>query len=213
MDSQRLSHRRQRRCRRRTQIISLAPAHASSPPPSTGQSAAVRSSARARSRVFVPLCSHVGRAWHVRRRVFVRVCARLRVWVPARACLPARISAGKGLTPPTSAPGLGSPLPHQRRDFAHRRVRCLGLDRWLPPQQAGTREGAVVRRRAGICLFACFLPSFASFLPSFAPFLPSFKFAPFVPSFAFSPPVMPSVTGHVRLWLPFVRFPAGENCE
>ena len=32
---------------------------------------------------------------------------------------PAHICAGTGLTPPTSAPGLGAPRPHLRRDWAH----------------------------------------------------------------------------------------------
>ena len=37
-------------------------------------------------------------------------------WDSAR---PAHICAGTGLAPPTSAPGLGSPLPHLHRDWAH----------------------------------------------------------------------------------------------
>jgi hypothetical protein len=32
---------------------------------------------------------------------------------------PTHICAGTGLTPPTSVPGLGSPRPHLRRDWAH----------------------------------------------------------------------------------------------
>ena len=36
-------------------------------------------------------------------------------WDSAR---PAHICAGTGLAPPTSAPGLGSPLPHLHRDWA-----------------------------------------------------------------------------------------------
>ena len=40
--------------------------------------------------------------------------------IKARPRLPCRrICAGTGLTPATSAPGLGSPLPHLRRDWAH----------------------------------------------------------------------------------------------
>ena len=35
---------------------------------------------------------------------------------------PSHICAGTGLIPPTSAPGLGSPLPHLRRDRAWRRI-------------------------------------------------------------------------------------------
>ena len=39
---------------------------------------------------------------------------------------PAHICAGTGLTPPTSAPGLGSPRPHLRRDWAHPAHICAG---------------------------------------------------------------------------------------
>ena len=35
-------------------------------------------------------------------------------------CTVAHICTGTGLTPPTSAPGLGSPLPHLHRDWGHR---------------------------------------------------------------------------------------------
>ena len=36
------------------------------------------------------------------------------------------ICTGTGLTAPTSAPGLGSPLPHLQRDWAHRSHICTG---------------------------------------------------------------------------------------
>ena len=39
---------------------------------------------------------------------------------------PCHICAGTGLTPPTSAPGLVSPLPHLRRDWAHPAHICTG---------------------------------------------------------------------------------------
>ena len=50
------------------------------------------------------------------------------------------VRAGTGLTPPTSAPGLGSPLPHLRRDWAHPCNICTGTDRARPspaPAQLG----------------------------------------------------------------------------
>jgi hypothetical protein len=40
--------------------------------------------------------------------------------------------AGTGLTPATSAPGLGSPLPHLRRDWVHRCHICMGTALPLP---------------------------------------------------------------------------------
>jgi hypothetical protein len=66
-------------------------------------------------------------------------------WAPTlphmhRSGLPScRICAGLGLTPPTSAPGLGSPRPHLRRDWAHPRPKLRGD--WAHPSQicAGTR--------------------------------------------------------------------------
>ena len=45
---------------------------------------------------------------------------------PADGC---RICAGTGLTPATSAPELGSPLPHLRRDWAHPCHICAGTGR------------------------------------------------------------------------------------
>jgi hypothetical protein len=39
---------------------------------------------------------------------------------------PCHICAGTGLTPATSAPGLGSSLPHLRRDWAHSCHICTG---------------------------------------------------------------------------------------
>jgi hypothetical protein len=45
------------------------------------------------------------------------------------------ICAGTGLTPPTTAPGLGSPLPHLCRDWAHPCHICAGTG-LAPPTSA-----------------------------------------------------------------------------
>ena len=44
----------------------------------------------------------------------------------------AHICAGTGLTPATSALGLGSPLPHLQRDWAHPCHICNGPELTLP---------------------------------------------------------------------------------
>jgi hypothetical protein len=44
----------------------------------------------------------------------------------ADALLGSHICSGTGLTPATSAPGLGSPRPHLRRDWAHPSHICAG---------------------------------------------------------------------------------------
>jgi hypothetical protein len=63
------------------------------------------------------------------------------------------ICAGTGLTPPTSAPGLRSALPHLRRDWAHPSVnpfRCGARrrrpDPARPRQRVGHRAAAAARR-------------------------------------------------------------------
>ena len=47
------------------------------------------------------------------------------------------ICAGTGLTPPTSAPGLGSPLPHLRQDWAHPSHICAGTGLTAPTSAPG----------------------------------------------------------------------------
>jgi hypothetical protein len=44
---------------------------------------------------------------------------------------PCHVCAGTGLSPATSAPGLGAPLPRLRRDWAHPCHVCAGTDRFL----------------------------------------------------------------------------------
>jgi hypothetical protein len=71
-------------------------------------------------------------------------------FVSAPAQPPGACMAGTGLTPPTSAPGLGSPRPHLRRDWAHPAHICAGTG-LTPPTSAswdwaqlcciGTRAG------------------------------------------------------------------------
>ena len=104
----------------------------------------VNTRARACSRVFVPLCAHVGSAWHVRGWVFVRVCARLRVRVPARERLLARMSVGKGLRAQTTAQRLGSDLQHCSARPCHI---CAGTR--LPPATSapvlGSSQGSLSR--------------------------------------------------------------------
>ena len=52
---------------------------------------------------------------------------------PARACThPCHICTGTGLTPATSAPGLGSPMPRLHRDWAQRCHICTGTGPHLP---------------------------------------------------------------------------------
>ena len=50
---------------------------------------------------------------------------------------PCHICNKTGLTPPTSAPGLGSPLPHLHRDLAHRCHICTGTGLAPPTSAAG----------------------------------------------------------------------------
>jgi hypothetical protein len=61
----------------------------------------------------------------------------------------AHIGAGTGLTPPTSAPGLGSPRPHLRRDWAHPAHICArtGL---TPPTSAPSRGDSFIEQCADI---------------------------------------------------------------
>ncbi len=47
------------------------------------------------------------------------------------------ICTGTGLTPPTSAPGLGSPLPHLHRDRAHPSHICTGTGLASPTSAPG----------------------------------------------------------------------------
>jgi hypothetical protein len=50
------------------------------------------------------------------------------------------VRAGTGLTAPTSAPGLGSPLPHLRRDWARPSHICAGTG--LPPPTSAPGLGS-----------------------------------------------------------------------
>ncbi len=52
---------------------------------------------------------------------------------------PRHICAGTGLTPATSAPGLGSPRPHLRRDWAHPGHICARTGRTEPAKASATR--------------------------------------------------------------------------
>ncbi len=66
----------------------------------------------------------------------------------ANMYLPARnICAGTGLTPATSAPGLGSPPPHLRRDLAHPRHICAGTGLTLPTSAPRLRSSPPHLRR------------------------------------------------------------------
>ena len=59
------------------------------------------------------------------RRGRMRLSSTCRTPAPS-ARHPSHICTGTGLTPPTAAPGLGSPLPHLRRDWAHPFHICTG---------------------------------------------------------------------------------------
>ena len=67
---------------------------------------------------------------------------------------PARICTGTGLTPPTSVPGLSSPLPHLRRDWAHPAHICTrtGLTRATSAPGLGSPHPRLRRDWAGIRL-------------------------------------------------------------
>ncbi len=52
---------------------------------------------------------------------------------------PAHICAGTGLTPPTSAPGLGSPRPHLRRDRATARTAGVAAHGWCTARNVAWR--------------------------------------------------------------------------
>jgi hypothetical protein len=82
-----------------------------------------------RSRSAVP---HLHQDWPqvgLHRRARIRPVRRL------AGARPAHICAGTGLTPPTSAPGPGSPRPHLRRDWAHPCPICAGTG-LTPPTSA-----------------------------------------------------------------------------
>ncbi len=51
---------------------------------------------------------------------------------PITRAHPAHVCAATGLTPPTSAPGLGSPRPHLRQDWAHLAHVCAATGLTLP---------------------------------------------------------------------------------
>jgi hypothetical protein len=53
---------------------------------------------------------------------------------------PSHICTGTGLTPPTSATGLGSPLPHLQRDWAHPSHICTGTGLAPPTSAPGLND-------------------------------------------------------------------------
>jgi hypothetical protein len=62
-------------------------------------------------------------------RVLSCIKPQFRAPVSSFAPRPCHICAGTGRTPATSAPGLGSPLPHLHRDWAHPCHICTGTGR------------------------------------------------------------------------------------
>ena len=67
----------------------------------------------------------------------------------AYACQPCHICTGTGLTPATSAPGLGSPLPHLHWDWAHPCHICT----WTGLTPATSAPGPSTRRVRRECCF------------------------------------------------------------
>jgi hypothetical protein len=65
---------------------------------------------------------------------------------------PCHICTGTGLTPATSAPGLGAPLPHLRRDWAHACHVCTGTAsfrrRLRRSGSTGAQRGAAMQRHS-----------------------------------------------------------------